>query len=474
MDYLQSAVKLIPAWLTLDFVITVYKVCAFVTAYCMVQNSKIKRDFRLQKKPKRELTADEEQRMIEKFERGDAEGVQFVTEAFYDHLEAKEEEFISRDIFLHSNNWCTWEDLIAQELFPHSDNNCCKWDLCDCCRQEIYTSTMSSSKTVESYVAEIIAKIKDADYPYLDTFYDTLQKMRSSGKQKHEDNYWKVLQCLGETGSDMIIRSLSLCERASCKCHINRNLYVLMQLFVEMQSSVAVIKHINLYKDKVVSVLFKAVRQREIPELSRKGFVSLYRCLLVGKFSMVELYLRHNIFRDIQEHIKCRLQFYSIPSIEAIQYCAKILHVMALLGGTNTQRRIKSSQALKLLMEYAKTFNPNHPQMEKNYIWCYHKEELFLHFNSLIEILFEESQENLKDSWHPKDKLSEDLSDEASYFCSCPSCRKQCCDKDKFLYCGACKLSRYCSEKCQKEHWKNGHKSTCLSDHLQEKDFKSF
>lgn len=39
MDYLQSAVKLIPAWLTLDFVITVYKVCAFVTAYCMVQNS---------------------------------------------------------------------------------------------------------------------------------------------------------------------------------------------------------------------------------------------------------------------------------------------------------------------------------------------------------------------------------------------------------------------------------------------------
>ncbi|VDI40279.1 Hypothetical predicted protein [Mytilus galloprovincialis] len=76
---------------------------------------KIKRDFRLQRK-KRELAADEEQRVIEKFERGDAEGVQFVIEAFYDHLEAKEEEFISRDIFLHSNNnWCTWEDLIAQD-----------------------------------------------------------------------------------------------------------------------------------------------------------------------------------------------------------------------------------------------------------------------------------------------------------------------------------------------------------------------
>ena len=120
--------------------------------------------------------------------------------------------------------------------------------------------------------------------------------MKGSSRQKHEDNYWKVLQCLGETGSDTFIKALVRVDRASCKCHINSNMYILMQIFVEMQNSVAIIKHINLYKDKVVPMLFKALRQREIPELSRKAFISLYRCLLVGKFNMVELYLRHNIF----------------------------------------------------------------------------------------------------------------------------------------------------------------------------------
>jgi hypothetical protein len=38
----------------------------------------------------------------------------------------------------------------------------------------------------------------DADYLNLDKLYETLQKMKGSSKQKHEDNYWKVLQCLGE------------------------------------------------------------------------------------------------------------------------------------------------------------------------------------------------------------------------------------------------------------------------------------
>jgi hypothetical protein len=32
----------------------------------------------------------------------------------------------------------------------------------------------------------------DADYLYLDKLYETLQKMKGSSKQKHEDNYWKV------------------------------------------------------------------------------------------------------------------------------------------------------------------------------------------------------------------------------------------------------------------------------------------
>lgn len=330
---------------------------------------------------------------------------------------------------------------------------------------------MSSSQTVENYVLEITSKITDADYPYLDNLYDTLLKMKSSSKQKHEDNYWKVLQCLGEMGSDIMVKAMVLCERSSCKCHINRNLFVLINIFVDMMSSVAVIKHINLYKDKVVPVLFKALRQRELPELTRKAFVSLYRCLLVGKFTLVESYLQQNIFRDVHEYTKSRLSFYSIPTLEGILYCTKILHAMAILGGANTQRRIKSSQALKVLMEYKKNFQPSNAQMEKNFVWSCLKTHLFHQNDLLMEILFEESPENLKDNWHPKDKLNEELAEESHYFCSCPSCRKPYSEKEKFLYCGACKLSRYCSEKCQKEHWKNGHKLVCLKEKLQEKDF---
>ena len=330
---------------------------------------------------------------------------------------------------------------------------------------------MSSTQTIETYVSEITLKIMDADYLYLDNLYETLQKMKGSSKQKHEDNYWKVLQCLGETTSDAMVKALVRCELGSCKYHINRNLFVLASVFMDMLTSVAAIKHINLYKDKVVPVLFKMLRQREILELSRTGFACLYRCLLFGKFSFVEIYLRHNIFRDIQECIKCRLSFYSMPTLEAIEYCIKMLLAMAVLGGTNTQRRMKSSQALKVLMEYIKILKLNN-QMEKNLILSCRKSVLCFQCDSLIEILYGETEENLKDTWDPKDKLNEELADEVHYFCSCPSCRKPYSEKEKFLYCGACKLSRYCSEKCQKEHWKNGHKLVCLKEQLKDSDFQ--
>jgi hypothetical protein len=56
-----------------------------------------------------------------------------------------------------------------------------------------------------------------------------------------------------------------------------------------------------------------------------------------------------------------------MPTLEAIEYCIKMLLAMAVLGGTNTQRRMKSSQALKVLMEYIKILKLNN-QMEKNFI----------------------------------------------------------------------------------------------------------
>jgi len=46
-------------------------------------------------------------------------------------------------------------------------------------------------------------------------------------------------------------------------------------------------------------------------------------------------------------------------------------------------------------------------------------------------------------------------------FCSCPGCAEK--DRDhSFKRCSRCKLSRYCSQKCQKHHWtKCGHKLDC-------------
>jgi hypothetical protein len=104
---------------------------------------------------------------------------------------------------------------------------------------------MSSTQTIETYVSEITLKIMDADYLYLDNLYETLQKMKGSSKQKHEDNYWKVLQCLGETTSDAMVRALVRCELGSCKYHTNRNLFVLASIFMDMLTSVAAIKHIK-------------------------------------------------------------------------------------------------------------------------------------------------------------------------------------------------------------------------------------
>lgn len=328
---------------------------------------------------------------------------------------------------------------------------------------------MSSSQTVESYVAEIVSKIKEPDYPYLGALFDTLKKMRQSSKVKHSDNYWKVVQCLGETGSDVMVKRLVRCQQTSCKCHVNSNLNCLLLIFTEMQTSVAALKHFNLYKEQIVPVLLKAVRQRESSELTLNALINIYRCLLVGKFSMVELLLKHNIFRDVQEQVKSRLEYFSLLSMETVQSCLKILHAMAVLGGTNTQRRIKSSQALKILFEYAKYLKAN-KSIESNVLLPFCRDQLYVNFNELFSILYEDTEENLKDCWHPKDKLNMELANRNRYYCSCPTCRKPCSDTDKFLYCGACKLARYCSDKCQKEHWKNGHKSTCLKNPIPEKE----
>jgi hypothetical protein len=44
----------------------------------------------------------------------------------------------------------------------------------------------------------------------------------------------------------------------------------------------------------------------------------------------------------------------------------------------------------------------------------------------------------------------------------CALCKQAPEANEKFNACGNCKLFRYCSPRCQKKHWKNGHKEECL------------
>jgi hypothetical protein len=44
---------------------------------------------------------------------------------------------------------------------------------------------------------------------------------------------------------------------------------------------------------------------------------------------------------------------------------------------------------------------------------------------------------------------------------SCANCKKQRADVAKLMTCGRCKLVWYCSQKCQRKHWKE-HKKMCV------------
>ncbi len=40
-------------------------------------------------------------------------------------------------------------------------------------------------------------------------------------------------------------------------------------------------------------------------------------------------------------------------------------------------------------------------------------------------------------------------------------CRKDCKKRTRLKTCSKCQLTTYCSKKCQKIHWKNGHSWQC-------------
>ena len=320
---------------------------------------------------------------------------------------------------------------------------------------------MASSRPIEEYVKDIVKHVQGYEFTNLVKVHETLQRMRNSMKSRHELNYWKVLQCLGELSCDKFLGVIITNETISCRCHTYSNLFALMQLFVETQTNCAVIKRQLQHKDQLIPVLFKALRQKEDPALTRLTLVSMYRLLIVGKDSVVSVYMKEGLLRELYQQLKCRMHLYGPNPVEAATYCAKILYCMAVVGTEKTYRMIKNSKAVKTLKLYNESLTQSKPNcVEEISDWHIELEDIFDDYN----VAKEECEE-----WRQKVKLSEELGQydfdcEEVTFCSAPSCRKlnEGSSSQKFHYCGACKLSRYCSANCQREHWKQGHKEMCL------------
>ncbi|XP_021360353.1 uncharacterized protein LOC110454897 [Mizuhopecten yessoensis] len=332
-------------------------------------------------------------------------------------------------------------------------------------------SLTGSTRTIEDYVMNIVKNLKNLEYSSLLDVHETLQKMKTSMKSKHELNYWKVLQCLGEMSVDYFVRTLILNEKASCKCHTYSNLFCLMQLFVQLQVNVAVIKRQLTYKGQLIPVFFKALRQKEDPSLVREGLIGMYRLLIVGRGELVEIYMNNRILMDFQAQIKCRFSSVGIHSLHAVAYCSELMYVMAVHGTPKTRRIIKNSPALRVLKDYCTKLKKEIKDHELPDMY-----KILDNHESIIGVVTDEYEaEEMAETWKPKVILKEELENGFEFakdliFCSSPACRKQYTEgvDKQFRYCGACRLSRYCSEACQKEHWRKSHKTSCLQNPQEE------
>ncbi|XP_033740121.1 uncharacterized protein LOC117327307 [Pecten maximus] len=335
-------------------------------------------------------------------------------------------------------------------------------------------SETGSVRTIEDFVMSIVKNLKDLEYQSLLDVHETLQKMKHSMKSKHELNYWKVLQCLGELSVDRFVRTLVLNEKASCKCHTYSNLYCLVQLFVQMQVNVAVIKRQLAYKRQLIPVFFKALRQKEDPALSRESLIGMYRLLIVGRSELVEIYMDNKLLMDFQAQIKSRSATIGTYPLQAIFYCSELMHTMAIHGTPKTRRIIKNSPALRVVKDYCKKLKK---ELDITNLELPDMYRILDNYEFVNDIVTDECvAEELAMNWKPKEKLKEELlEDDFEYiakdmiFCSSPACRKQFVDgMEHFRYCGACRLSRYCSEACQKDHWRKSHKTSCLQNPQEE------
>lgn len=318
---------------------------------------------------------------------------------------------------------------------------------------------MAASRKVEDFVADIVQHIKASDYDELGEVYDTLQRMRSSIKQKHELNYWRVYQCLVEVAIDKMVLKLVRIDSISCKCHLSANMYCLMRFFVDSITTVNVIKRILYYKESFGPLCFKIIRQADEEQLALLGFKTMHRCLCVGKTELAEWYMKFGIMKDLYQFVKRKLfgKSFSYSGSSAVEQCAEILALLAECGFENTRKQIGRSNALRVLEEYVVQLEKSKTKEGAEYL-----RDKVSHVRTIM--MDEKKAAEALSQWKIKDKLQDCLDDEPLLFCSSPDCRKLKDDLERFRYCGACKLARYCSESCQKSHWKLGHKTACLRE----------
>lgn len=317
----------------------------------------------------------------------------------------------------------------------------------------------SSTKTVECFVGEIILYLDEQKYKKLRSIYETLQKMKNSDKDKHIINYWKVLQCLGEVATEKLLSAVLMTKFVTCGCTYAVET-VILQVFVETMSSMAVVKRVMKRREEVITIFLEAVRQQVISELVGYSLTGMYRLMIVGKSEVCEIYKKKGLLRDCYDQVKLRRNHFGPSELQAVLYCTKLLLGISELGDKSTRCSVKHSSAISAIRDYCRNmeYDSNFPLHLVGDLAT----ALIQNYGSLGMLLGEE-RPPLGLKWSSKEKLKEELDlDFLVVFCSSPNCRKQCGKTEQFRYCGACKLTRYCSQDCQKEHWKATHKEKCL------------
>lgn len=318
---------------------------------------------------------------------------------------------------------------------------------------------MASTRTIEDFAEEIVGYITDVDFDNMTNMCDTLEKMKFSTKSKHNINYWRVMQCLGEISSDRIMTFLIKIEKNSCKCHLSKNFCCFMKLFNDSLCNQKVIKRMLEFQHKLVPMILKGIRQPDEPRLTMLSFEAVMKFIIIGQAESVKLFAKYGLINDIFFQIKRMLDTdnFSFNGINIVLRCSEVCFVTSLFGTDSVKRQVYNSGSPRVLCQYIMKIKAK-DDFEKMA-----KDNLSKSLTVIKSVLTDESSVlKLTKDWNPKAQLMAHLSQAQMFvFCSAPSCRKVHDECGKFRYCGACRLARYCSEACQKEHWKKGHKDAC-------------